>query len=85
MCCSGAYVRRRLGYDMHADGVRVGAAEEEGRLTRRWVSDLRRLTGRASDPLARGLKGSGAARDCFWVGEFVSMYEQAGVVGVEAW
>jgi len=65
--------------------VRVGAAEEEGRLTRRWVSDLRRLTGRASDPLARGLKGSGAARDCFWVGEFVSMYEQAGVVGVEAW
>ena len=46
---------------MHADGVRVGAAEEEGRLTRRWVSDLRRLTGRASDPLDGGLEGSGAA------------------------
>ena len=30
---------------------RDGAAEEEGRLTRRWVSELRRLTGRASDPL----------------------------------
>jgi len=44
---------------------RVGAAEEEGRLTRRWVSELRRLTARASDPLAGGLDGERSRKRLF--------------------
>ena len=67
---------------MHADGVRVGAAEGEGRLTRRWVSELRRLTGRASDPLCWWAGGERSRKRLVFMCEAGWMYEQASVVGV---